>query len=57
MQHLKGKASSTKNKLPLVLIHVEICPNRQEARRMENFFKSGFGREIIDEIYAQVVKW
>ena len=55
-EHLKGRSPSTKNKLPLVLIHVEVCANRIEARRMEKFFKSGFGREIIHEL-ADVVKW
>jgi len=49
-QHFDGKAYSTKNKLPLKLIHVEFCNTRQEARKLEKFFKSGYGREIIEEI-------
>ncbi len=55
-QHLLGQVEFTKNRLPLELIHVEICSNREIARKMEKFFKSGYGREIIREI-AQVVKW
>ena len=49
-QHFLGKVSSTKDKRPLFLIHVEICATRGEARVLEKFFKSGFGREVIKEI-------
>ncbi len=49
-QHINGRSTFSKDKLPLRLIHVEICTDRSEARRMEKFFKSGFGREIIKEI-------
>ncbi len=49
-QHIDGKVSSTKNKLPIELIHVEICSDRVYGRQMEKFFKSGYGREIIEEI-------
>ena len=55
-QHLNGRSPSTKSKLPLRLVHVELCKTRKEARKMEKFFKSGFGRETIEEISAQVVK-
>ena len=54
-EHMKGKCLTTKKLLPLELIHVEICDNRLEARILEKFLKSGYGREIIKEI-AQVVK-
>lgn len=46
-QHLSGKCYSTKNKLPMVLIHVEVLETRKEARKMEKYLKSGCGREII----------
>ncbi len=49
-EHQKGKNKSTRLQLPLKLVHVEICKNRIEARQLEKFFKSGFGREIITEI-------
>ena len=49
-QHFRGKSKSTKAMLPLHLVHVEICKDRIEARDLEKFFKSGFGREIIREI-------
>lgn len=49
-QHAKGKVASTKKRLPLRLVHVEVCETRAEARKMEKFFKSGYGREIIKEL-------
>lgn len=51
-EHLSGQSSTTKKLLPLVLAHVEIVNNRIEARNLEKYFKSGFGREIISEIYS-----
>ncbi len=50
IQHFAGRVPSTKTKLPLRLVHVEICKDRQDARKLERFFKSGYGREIIDEL-------
>lgn len=49
-QHNNGKNYSTKSKRPWKIIHVEITDNRVESRGLEKFFKSGFGREIINEI-------
>src|SRR3989338_3276777 len=51
-EHLNGKVNSTRLRLPLKLVHVEICITRGQARKMEKFFKSGYGREIIKEIIA-----
>jgi len=51
-QHFSGKSASTKYRLPLKLIHVELCENRVKARELEKFFKSGFGREILKELDA-----
>ena len=53
-QHFLGQSPSTKNKLPLRLIHVELCINRKEARILEKFFKSGYGREIIKELAEEL---
>ncbi len=49
-EHTSGKSPTTKSRLPLQLIHVEICSSRQEARDTEKFFKSGYGREVIKEL-------
>ena len=50
LEHFQGKTNFSKTRLPLKLIHVEICNSRQEARKLEQFFKSGYGREIIIEL-------
>jgi putative endonuclease len=50
-RHLKGLEKSTKRYLPLILIHAEICKTRIDARSLEKYFKSGYGREIIKEIF------
>ena len=50
-RHYDGRESVTKSMLPLILIHVEICDTRLQARKLEKFFKSGYGREVIKEIY------
>jgi len=49
-QHNKGKCLSTRSYRPFKLVHVEICRNRSDARKVEKFFKSGYGRETIKEI-------
>lgn len=49
-EHLNGSIQTTKNSGPWKLVHVEICNSRIEARKLEKYFKSGFGREIIQEI-------
>ena len=41
----------TKNKGGLELVHVEFCDNRQRARELEKYFKSGSGREVLKELY------
>ena len=56
-EHLNGKVGSTKNKLPFKLIHVELSNTRTEARGLEKFFKSGYGREIIKEIAENLPGW
>ena len=55
-EHCNGESKSTKNLLPLKLIHVEIYGTRDEARKIEKFFKSGCGREIIKEISESVAR-
>jgi len=50
IQHNNGKNYSTKIRRPWILIHVEFAENRVEARKLEKYFKSGSGREIIKEI-------
>lgn len=50
-EHLTGRSRYTKKILPVKLVHVEICDSRIEARRLELLFKSGYGREILKELF------
>ena len=54
-EHFQGQNQNTKSKLPMKLIHVEICSNLLDAKEMEKYYKSGYGREIIKEL-AEVLK-
>ena len=47
--HLSGKVSRTKNRCPLKLVYYEYCENYTDARRRENWLKSGQGREWLEE--------
>lgn len=49
-QHLQGQSATTRNMLPVKLVHVELCETRVHARKLEKFFKSGYGREILKEL-------
>ena len=51
-QHLLSQCNSTKKKNPKI-VFVQVCPNRIEARKLEKYLKSGFGREIITEIIVK----
>ncbi len=52
-QHFLGKVQFTRDKKPLKLIHVDICKSLREARDTEKYFKSGYGREIVQELASQ----
>lgn len=54
-QHKDGQVLATRNKLPFELIHVEIVKTRIEARTLEKYFKSGYGRENIKEIADEMM--
>ena len=49
--HNKGKTESTKNRRPFVLIYKECCNSLKEAREKEKYYKSGFGREVIKNLF------
>ena len=46
-QHELGQNNTTRQMRPLILIYVEICSTRQEARNIEKYFKTGSGRDLI----------
>ena len=51
-QHNTGNNAtpSTLNRGPFKLIFAQECKNRQEARALEKYLKSGSGRELRDEL-------
>ena len=50
-EHLSGFSKTTKKYLPLELVFVQVCKNRNEARILEKFLKSGCGREFLKDFY------
>ena len=42
--HHAGRASRTKNRRPLRLVHYEYCESYSEALAREKYLKTGFGR-------------
>ena len=48
--HRAGRVSKTKNRRPLYLLHFEYCDSYTEARRRENWLKSGVGRKSLLDI-------
>jgi len=50
LEHNSGWVSKTKCYKPFELIHVELAQDIKQARKIEKYFKSGCGREIIKEI-------
>ncbi|TDS10944.1 putative endonuclease [Maribacter caenipelagi] len=49
-QHNLGNNKSTKGFLPWVLVYKEEFETRVEAREREKYFKSGVGREYLQNI-------
>ena len=48
-EHQRGKVASTKNRRPLAIIYTEEYRTRNEAEKRERFFKSGKGREWLNQ--------
>ncbi|HHT9136972.1 MAG TPA: GIY-YIG nuclease family protein [Candidatus Wunengus sp. YC60] len=55
-EHQNGKTQSNRIKKPFKLVHVELTDNLEGAKNLELYFKSGFGRENIKEIDADVAE-
>ena len=45
--HRAGRVSRTKNRRPLNVVFFEYCKTYTEARRLENFLKTGAGGKYI----------
>ena len=54
--HNSGKVRSSKAFRPWVLLHEELFLNYTEARKRENFLKSGQGRQWIKEKWLSGLK-
>ena len=47
-EHNKGKVVATKNRVPFELVYFEEFENRKLAANREKFFKTGKGREFLE---------
>ena len=55
-RHNNGRVKSTKSRLPFNLVHFEIFPNYESARKREKFLKSHRGRSFLKHFRARVVE-
>jgi putative endonuclease len=55
-EHNTGKNKTTKPYSPFVIIYVEECSSRIEARIKEKYFKSGIGKEKLRIIRDNYLK-
>ena len=46
-QHCKGQVSSTKERLPVILIYYEMCFEQGDAYSREKYLKTGMGKRYI----------
>lgn len=51
LQHNAGETRSTKGYMPWKLVYKEEFNTLQEARKRELYFKSGIGREFLDNMH------
>ena len=57
-QHNKGKTVSTRSRRPFVMLYKEECNSADEARKREQYYKSGIGREQIKQkLNSSVAQW
>ncbi|HBE72574.1 MAG TPA: endonuclease [candidate division Zixibacteria bacterium] len=49
-EHNLGKCRYTRNRMPWIIAHQEGFRTLSEARKRENYLKSGQGREHLDKI-------
>lgn len=49
-QHNSGQSRATKYGVPWRLIHEEQFPTRAEAVQRERFYKTGKGRDLLDQL-------
>ena len=54
-QHNGGQGRSTKAKRPFTLLLAECFPTREAARAREQYYNSGFGREVLKASFGPPV--
>ena len=54
--HNSGKVRSTKAYRPYKIVYTEEFGTRTEARKKENFLKSGVGRKFLDNLIAELAE-
>ena len=52
LQHESGQVTSTKNRIPVILVYYESHVNRLDAKAREKFLKSGQGRKYLDNLFS-----
>jgi len=50
LQHNSGQSLATRHGVPWKLIHCEQFSTRAEAVRRERFYKTGKGRDLLDQL-------
>lgn len=55
-QHAHGEVDSTKERLPITLIHYEYFINEAGAKAREVFLKSGYGRKQLKDILKRTIQ-
>jgi putative endonuclease len=57
-EHNSGKTESTRRRRPFKVMYTETYSTKEEAKKREQFFKSGRGREELNRILSGAVpKW
>ncbi len=57
-QHNNGKTVSTRSRRPFVMLYKEEYNSADEARKGEQYYKSGIGREQIKQkLTSSVAQW
>jgi len=49
-RHNAAHSKATRHGIPWVLVHAEFFPTRAKAQRRERFYKTGRGRDDLDQM-------
>ncbi|MBL7156013.1 MAG: GIY-YIG nuclease family protein [Candidatus Pacebacteria bacterium] len=55
-EHKRGSVTSTRNRLPIKLIHYESFLRKQDAEAREKYLKSGYGRQQLKDSLKTLFK-